>query len=160
MWSLLKKDKDDCSRLRGALEVNPSAAALAPPLREHLAACEDCQRALDEQSASRELLRALPSRSLEPSPWFAPRVMAAIAARESELRRSLDTWAVLPRLAARLTWVSALALLVAGTWLYEVPRSAPQKSATDTSVESLFDSAPTQAPAPQDDLLRNMEAAE
>ena len=135
-----------CRDLRDALEVSSSGVVLSPALAAHLSACADCRAAAEEFNASRALLKALPSVRHAPSPWFAARVMSAIAAREAELRRSLDVWASVPRLAARLTWVSALALLLAGTWLYERPRST-----TPQADESLFDIAPSSA-APQSDL--------
>jgi len=81
--------------------------------------------------------------------------MAAIAAKESELRQSLEAWAAVPRFAARLTWVSALALalLLASTWLYKSPQAAPnvaQNSGSQSTVESLFDSPQSSA---TDDVL-------
>jgi hypothetical protein len=118
-----------------------------------LAACPECQAAADEVFVTRAILRDVPSRAELSAPWFAPRIMAAIAAKESELRQSLDTWAAVPRLAARLTWLSALALLVASTWLYQLPKSTP-KSSNNSSVESLFDS--TQSGTP-DDVLPTLE---
>src|SRR5882762_1131715 len=102
MWSLLRKSKEECSCLRDALERN-AAATLPPAQQRHLAVCPDCQAAADELYMSRILLRDVPSRAATPSPWFAPRVMAAIAARESELRHTRDAWALVPKLAARLT---------------------------------------------------------
>ena len=151
MWNLLMKKQTECSLVRDFLEQGGDLAALAPPLQTHLQSCPECQAAVDAFLMGRALLRAIPSRASAAGPWFVPRVMAAIAARETELRRSLETWAFVPRLAARLTWVSALALLLAGTWLYEMPQSA--KSSGDGGVESLFDPSP--APAAQDDVLAN-----
>jgi hypothetical protein len=115
-----------------------------------LAACPDCQNAADELYMSRILLRDVPSRAATPGPWFAPRVMAAIAARESELRQTRDAWALVPKLAARLTWVSALALLLASTWLYEAPKTANTQAGSEGAIESLFD---TGQPPAQDDVL-------
>ena len=150
MWSLLRKSKDECSCLRDALERNAAAAALPPAQQRHLAACPDCQNAADELYMSRILLRDVPSRAATPGPWFAPRVMAAIAARESELRQTRDAWALVPKLAARLTWVSALALLLASTWLYEAPKTANTQAGSEGAIESLFD---TGQPPAQDDVL-------
>ncbi len=150
MWNLLRKSKDECSCLRDALERNAAAATLPPAQQKHLAACPDCQCAADELYMSRILLRDVPSRAATPGPWFAPRVMAAIAARESELRQTLDAWALVPKLAARLTWVSALALLLATTWLYEAPKSTNTRSGGEPAVESLFDAPQSSAP---DDVL-------
>ena len=76
--------------------------------------------------------------------------MAAIAAREAQLRQSIETWAVLPRLAARLTWVSALALLLMGTWVLESPKFA-RNSGNQPSTESLLE--PSQPQSPDDVLI-------
>src|SRR5260370_14819167 len=94
-------------------------------------------------------------RAALPEPWFAPRVMAAITARESELRESLEAWAAVPRLAARLTWLSALALLLASTLLYQLPKSTPRYG--NESAETLFDSPQTYAP--QEDVMLPLEKA-
>jgi hypothetical protein len=153
MFSLLKRDRATCKSLRDSLEDASGADALSPVQRKHLAQCPDCQSAADELSMSRILLKKIPSVTATPAPWFAPRVMAAIAARESELRQSLEAWAAVPRLAARLTWISALALLLASTWLYGLPKSTP-KPGGQASVDTLFDIQPSAA---QDDLLLAQE---
>jgi hypothetical protein len=153
MFSLLKRDRATCKSLRDSLEDASGADALSPVQQKHLAECPDCQAAADELLMSRILLKKIPSVTATPAPWFAPRVMAAIAARESELRRSLEAWAAVPRLAARLTWISALALLLASTWLYQLPKSTPNSSG-QSSVDTLFDIQPSAA---QDDLLLAQE---
>jgi hypothetical protein len=158
MWNLLRmrKNQDECSRLRDALENVADLAVLASTQQEHLAACPACQEASSDISTSRIVLRDVPARAASPGPWFASRVMAAIAAKESELRQSLDAWAAVPRLAARLTWLSALALLVASTWLHQLPKSTPV-SGNEGAVESLFDSP--QSSAPQEDVVLPLENA-
>ena len=153
MFSLLKSDRATCKSLRNSLEDASGADALSPVQQKHLVECPDCQSAADELLMSRILLKKIPSVTATPAPWFAPRVMAAIAARESELRRSLDAWAAVPRLAARLTWISALALLLASTWLYQLPKSTPKPSG-QASVDALFDNQPS---AVQDDMLLAQE---
>jgi|ERR1700730_2922765 hypothetical protein len=148
MWNPLKRNSSECERFRESLEE-----AVPTTLRGHAAECRDCATAVYELAASRELLRALP-RQAEVGPWFAPRVMAAIRARELELRRSADEWTVVPKLARRLTWVSALALLLAGTWLFGSTASAPLKPvATDITGEPVQDYA---APANNDELLLSL----
>lgn len=148
------KNREECRHLRDSLEISSDAAALPAPLKEHLSACVDCKAAAHELLLSRALLRRMLPQLVEPGPWFASRVMAAIAARESNLRRSQEAWTVVPKLAARLTWVSALALLLAGTWLYQSPNSA-QKPSDENGIESLFD-GPSGSP-PQDDALISPE---
>src|SRR6266849_6345336 len=151
MWNLLRvrKNHGECSRLRDALENVADVTALSSVQQKHLAACPACQAASADISMTRIVLRDV--RAALPEPWFAPRVMAAIAARESELRHSLEAWTAVPKLAAKLTWACALALLLASTWLYERPRSTP-KLGTDATVESLFDLPPASS-ATQDDIL-------
>src|SRR6266404_1282648 len=150
MFSLLKRDRATCKSLRDSLEDASGADALSPVQQKHLVECPDCQSAADELLMSRILLKKIPSVTATPAPWFAPRVMAAIAARESELRQSLEAWAAVPRLAARLAWISALALLLASTWLSQLPKSTGI-SGNESAVESLFDSS--QSSASQDDVV-------
>lgn len=159
MWNLvrMRKNRGECSRLRDALENVADVTALSSVHQKHLAACPACQAASADISMTHIVLRDVPARAASPGPWFAPRVMAAIAARESELRVSLEAWAAVPRLAARLTWISALALLLASTWLYQLPKSTGI-SGTDGAVESLFDSS--QSSAPQDDVVLPLEKAQ
>ena len=140
MWNFLKKNEDDCSRFRESLEEVASGGA-SRELLEHSAACEDCAAAADELLESRELLRALPRESSPSMPWFAPRVMAVIAAREAELRQSFDAWTIIPKFARQLTWISALALTLAGTWFLQRP-NLPTKPATDITGEPVQNSTP------------------
>src|SRR5229473_666021 len=155
MWNVLntRKKSKECRSLRDVLEGAPEVSALSAAQQKHLAACSGCQEVADDILMTRTILRDLPRQSEVSAPWFAPRVMAAMAAKESELRQSLEAWAAVPRFAARLTWVSALALLLASTWLYESPKAAPsvaQNSGSQSAMESLFDSPQSAA---TDDVL-------
>jgi len=162
MWNSLntKVKAKDCSSLRDILESARlggawEVSALSGAQQKHLAACPQCQQVADDILMTRTILRDIPRHSEVSAPWFAPRVMAAIAAKELELRQSLDAWAAVPRLAARLTWVSALALLVASTWLYQSPaKTQTATNGNQGSIESLFDSAQSGAP---DDVLPSTE---
>ena len=146
MWNPLKRNREDCGRFLDALEERADVAALEPALQAHAQTCEDCRTAAEDLLAARELLSALPSQAKAARPWFAPRVMAAIAARESELKTSLEAWTAVPKLAARLTWVTALVLLVASAWLIERPKSfSPTRPA-----DSVFENVPQQS---NDDVL-------
>jgi hypothetical protein len=152
MWGLLRTNGAGCSGFRESLEGMTSAEALSPGMAEHAASCQECRAARDELFASRALLEALPRQAEKAGAWFAPRVMAAIAARESELLRSFEAWTVLPKLAARLTWVSALALLLTTTWLVGRPASTPSNPVvTDLTGEPVIESTP--APVNNDEVL-------
>jgi hypothetical protein len=149
-----RKNREQCKRFRDSLETSVGLTALPTELQRHLADCVECKTVADELFASRALFRKMPAPAAVPGPWFAARVMAAIAARESNVQRCLETWTVVPKFAARLTWISALAVLLAGTWLYQSPKSA-QKTGNESTIESLFDVAPPSAS--QDDVLMNFE---
>jgi hypothetical protein len=158
MLSLFGRKKKACSTFLDTLTHTVNIATLeefsasaSPQQRAHASACEDCRIAAGEFLAARALLGALPSQADTPRPWFASKVMAVIAARETEVRRLASAWTVVPRLASRLACISALVILVAGTWLYRKPVSAPPgQTATEASVESIFESSP---PPHQDDVF-------
>ena len=142
--------EDVASALPGAKSVTELLAGATPALRGHAAACAHCRSAAENILASRALLAVLPAAS-EPGPWFAPRVMAAIAARTAELSRAADAWTFLPKLAARLTWASSIALLLASGWLFQRPHANPPKAViTDIAGDPVVESAP---PAADDELL-------
>jgi hypothetical protein len=162
MINFLNKRKAECRgfqmQLDDAAGASPSAKSLtelvasAPiALKEHVTGCADCRAAAENILAARALLAELPSYAATAGPWFAPRVMAAIAARKAELSRAADTWTFLPKLAARLTWASAIALLLASGWLYQKPVSTSAKPvATDITGEPVADTA---TPATNDEVL-------
>lgn len=154
MWNPFHSSGNACDRFRESLAGIGGGDAVPGALREHASKCLDCEAALDELAVSRELLRAVP-RQAAPGPWFTPRVMAAIAAGESELRRSMDAWTIVPKLARRLSWVSALALVLAGTWLLGRPTSTPisKPVATDITGEPVLESSP---PLSNDELLLSL----
>jgi hypothetical protein len=158
MLSLFPRKKKPCSNFLDIATDAVNASTLeevlghaTPQQRAHVAACDDCRAALEELLAARQLLGALPPQASVPRPWFASKVMSAIEARETELSRLATAWTLVPKLASRLAWVSAVAILVAGTWLYRKPApSPPAQTVTEASVESIFETSP---PPSQDDLL-------
>jgi hypothetical protein len=163
MFSLLRLQKGECGALRDALGEAPRAATLQELLdhattqqRAHVATCDDCREALEELLAARLLLSGIPTQASVPRPWFAAKVMSAIAARENEFSRLATAWTLVPKLASRLAWVSAVAILAAGTWLYRKPApSSPGQVVTEASVESIFETSP--APSQDDVLLSTVE---
>jgi len=158
MFSLFRLQDAECGALRDALGEVTGATTLqelldhaTPQQRAHVAACDDCREALEELLATRLLLSVIPPQASVPRPWFASRVMSAIEAREAEFSRLATAWMLVPKLASRLAWVSAVAILVAGTWLYRKPTSSPPaQTVTEASVESVFETSP---PPQQDDVL-------
>src|SRR5580698_4238100 len=132
--------EDAAGAAPNAKEVSGLLAAAPASLKEHTIACANCRAAAENILAARALLAELPSYAATAGPWFAPRVMAAIAARKAELSRAADTWTFLPKLAARLTWASAIALLLASGWLYQKPVATTSKSVvTDITGEPVVD---------------------
>src|SRR5438309_5601618 len=162
MWNLLKKNHDECAKLRGLLEdsaaARPAAARTeelsegwSAAQRHHVAACEGCQAAAQDILTTREIFKGFSSSAGQSRPWFSTLVMAAIAARERELSEAASTWLAVPRFASRLALASGALLLVASTWLYEWPLVTPsQQASTLAAQESLFE-APS--PVNQDDVL-------
>jgi hypothetical protein len=101
----------------------------------------------EEMVEARELLGA-PLEKAVPGPFFLARVMASIAAKEAEMERSAQTWAAVPRLASRLTVLASLGLLIAATWVYQMPSPASVVGWNSQQWAGLVDTS-----AVQDDLL-------
>jgi hypothetical protein len=130
---------------------------------EHAESCDECEEAAEVFWASRKLLAGSAPHYVvnedARAPWFATRVMARIAERETEGRRAVTEWSgAVAKLASRLAGVSALVLIVGSTWLF-VP-GKPNNQPITTSVQSaqeeatpqyLFDSGT--APSNADDEL-------
>jgi hypothetical protein len=166
MWDLLTKQRDECSHFRDLLEDSAAARprslsveelleVLPQAQRTHFAVCRNCQDAARDVVAAREFFRRIAPPAEEARPWFASRVMAAIAAREKELSEVASTWLAVPKLASRLALASGAVLLVASTWLYERPYKAPAKPPTAAATQEYLFEAP-QPPVNQDDVLVSM----
>jgi hypothetical protein len=156
MWSELGKRNALCVEYREALEdlgagvgeVEGTAAlknSLSAQVLAHATTCESCCESGEVFWASRGLLSG-PGATAEVQPWFATRVMANIAERETEVRAASAEWSgAVTRLASRLAWVSALALLVAGTLVYDpqpgTETSARVSQSAGETQQYLFDSA-------------------
>jgi len=163
MRNLLKNRDEDCWKLRDLLEESAAARpetvrveelseAWPRAQRDHIADCESCQEAARDLLATREIFKGVGSTREIARPWFANRVMAAIAARERELSEVASTWLAVPKFASRLAMASGALLLVASTWLYERPYKAPAKQpAAAASQEYLFESP--QPAMNQDDVF-------
>jgi len=165
MWNLLKSN-EECRKLKDLLEesatilpeavsVEELSAAWPAAQRNHISACRKCQEAARDGFATHEIFKGAVSYTDAARPWFAARVMAAIAARERELAEAASTWLAVPKFASRLAMASGALLLVASTWLYERPLPTPtQQASTLEAQESLFEAPP---PTNQDDVLVNVQ---
>src|SRR4030095_4621548 len=160
MWRLNKKMSAECERVCDALEstappesrgeivaAGTLLAGLPESSREHVYSCEGCRTFAEELLEARELLGTHGNKT-EPGPFFLARVMAAIASKEAELEQSAQTWAAVPRLASRLTVLASLGLLIAASWVYEMPRIASSAGWNSQQWAGLVDTS-----AVQDDLL-------
>jgi hypothetical protein len=166
MRNLLKRRKDDCEHLQDLLESSATEGLLGGSVEElveilpaeeraHIAECGSCQEAARDLLATRGLLKVVGSPAEDGGPWFARRVLLAIAARERELAFLVSPWSMVPRFASRLAWASAIVLLAGSTWLYESPKAALNKQPAAASAQEYLFEAP-QPPMNQDDVLMSM----
>jgi hypothetical protein len=166
MWNLLKRRSGECERLQDWLEssaredllgrsVEELVEILPEDVRAHFAECRGCREAAQDLLATRELLEGVVSPAADGGPWFAKRILSAIAARQRELAFPVSPWGMVPRFASRLAWASAVLLLAGSTWLYERPTPAPSNQpAATASQEYLFETPPPTMN--QDDVLISM----
>lgn len=160
MWQLKNKANAECERICDALEATASLetrgeiaasgtllARLPHTMREHIYSCEACRTFAEELAEAREVLGVLENKT-EPGPFFLTRVMASIASKEADGERSSQTWAAVPRLASRLTVLASLGLLIAATWLYQMPSPSTVVGWNSSQWAGLVDTS-----AVQDDLL-------
>jgi len=164
MWSVLKRQDEECKRVRDSLEeaatrqpetgsVDHWINELAPQEQKHIKACAACREAAEDLAATRELFRGVSSFAEEQRPWFYARVMGAIASRERELAQRLNAWREFPRFGARLVWITGIVLLAGTTWFYERMVRTPRYEINGASQDSLFE-GPQQTS--QDDVLISM----
>lgn len=160
MWRMKDKVNAECERICDALEASAAPetrkeiaasgtllARLPHQMREHVYSCEGCRTFVQELVEAREVLAAAENK-VEPGPFFLARVMASIASREAELDKKAQTWAAVPRLASRLAVLASLGLLIAVTWVYQMPSPANVAGWNSQQWSGLVDTN-----ALQDDLL-------
>lgn len=130
MGNLFQRESKDCRSFRDALEELPVKGDARMSAEEwrgelpaedaaHLGSCAACREALEEFAETRNALAGM--KAPEAGPWFTARVMAAIAAREEE-EEADGVWISVRRLAPRLVAVSALLLVVGGSWAVQQTR--------------------------------------
>jgi len=165
MRNLLNRRRNECERLQDLLEssaadvlggsIEELVESLPAEGRVHFADCRSCREALQDMRATREMLLGAVAPAEDGGPWFAKRVLSAIATRERQLAFPVSAWSMVPRFASRLAWATAIVLLAGSTWLYQ--RSTPstiRQPAAASSPEYLFE-APA-LPMNQDDVLISM----
>ena len=165
MWKLLKKNEEGCRKLQDFLEepaaTRPEVSSLDElmaqlPAEEstHMADCLKCREMAEDFLATRKIFKGAASRAEDGGPWFAARVMRAIAAREGELAIAANAWREIPRFASRLAWITAVVLLAGSTWFYEKAMKTPSYPLRGaTAQESIFETTPE---TNQDDILISM----
>lgn len=160
MWEMKTKVNTECERICDALEAIAAPetrgeiaasgtllARLPPKMREHVYSCEACRTFAEELVEAREVLVTVENK-VEPGPFFLARVMASIASREAALDSKAQTWAAVPRLASRLAVLASLGLLIAATWVYQMPGPTTVAGWNSPQWSGLVDTS-----AVQDDLL-------
>ena len=153
MGNPLNRDELNCRRFLDALEELPLSGGMRKSVEEwraelpeaedvHAGGCEACRTALEEFSETRNALAEATVQ--QPGPWFATRVMAAISAREQEEEARDGVWISVRRLAPKLVALSALLLVLGGSWALEL-RKSEGVNAERRSGDMVFDSsvAPT-----------------
>jgi hypothetical protein len=151
MGNPLNRDERNCRRFLDALEELPLSGGLQKSAEErraelpeaedmHAGGCEACRMALEEFAETRNALSEAAVQ--KPGPWFATRVMAAINAREQEEEVRDGVWISVRRLAPRLVALSALLLVLGGSWALELRKSEGMK-VERRSGDMVFDSSVT-----------------
>ena len=159
MGNPLNRDEQNCRRFLDALEELPLGGGLQKSAEEwlaelpdaeeiHAGGCEACRTALEEFAETRNALAGATVQ--KPGPWFAIRVMAAIRAKEQEEEARDGVWISVRRLAPRLVALSALLLVLGGSWALEL-RKTEGMNAERRGGDMVFDS--TVAPTSYDDGL-------
>ena len=150
MGNLFQRESKDCGSFQDALEKLPVKGGARKSAEEwlaelpaenaaHVAACGACREALEEFAETRQALAEI--ELPQAGPWFTARIMAAIAAREKE-EETDGVWNSVRRLAPRLVAVSALLLLVGGSWAVQQTRK-DAATADGRGGDVVFDSSAT-----------------
>jgi len=168
MGKWLRRKTGECRAAEGWIQnlLNSCAASTAeerlstghPGLRGHLAICRECRAELEESLAIRQLLRGHMAPAEDPGPFFAGRVMRAIAQQEAARSAiAANPWAAVLVLAERVALVSALVLALATTWLYETRAADVERRSAVESMGASLDPAP---PADEAEVLASLAGRE
>lgn len=123
--------------------------------REHAGRCTECEAAVRDYVETRSALEGMQGSLPEAGPWFARRVMQAIAAREAEIEeRKNGFWTGVRRLAPRLVAFATLLLVLGGTWAFQERREARVHGAQLSATEGIFETTP--ATPVNDDVIASV----
>ena len=160
MFELRKTKNEDCEQFLEELELLPAEKIIASEYlrrmsleaRKHAQLCAGCDEAVREvveaRLALQPLILATRGQEEPAGPWFASRVMAVIAAKEREVEEHNSVWINVRKLAPRLVAISALLLMLGGTWALQLSQSDRSVSMRPAA-EGLFEAFP----AYNDDLM-------
>jgi anti-sigma factor RsiW len=131
--------------------------AEAEQLAAHAQSCAACREALEEARLSARLVRGAFEPAEEPGPAFTHLVMAKINAAETWMREQSNFWRPFERLAWRLAFTAALALMFLFAYGFEANNAgtgaAPMPTPTAFAQPSVTFTAPAAAPSSADDVL-------
>jgi hypothetical protein len=133
-------------------EMGALLRAMPADVRGHVPECGNCAMAIEDFVDTRNLL-VLAARNasvIKPGPWFSTKVMNAIAGKEKEMEERDGVWQNIMKLAPRLAAISALVLMLAGTWAVQTQKNVEARQMRQPG-ESLFE--PAGPPALDDDVM-------
>jgi len=149
--------ENGCSAYEVLLEDYLSGE-LAEPDRErvaaHISSCPACTEALNLATIGRRLLHNTSEPSVEPGPFFARKVMAAIQSAEKEAAERASFWKPLEVLALRAAWSASAALVLLLTYgaISGIPSRPPVAEMRPADPAGLFPDPVNQALNPEDVL--------
>ena len=149
MGNLVNREYEVCERFRDALDGLPAGgnaqrgledwrAELPEAEAQHVDGCKNCRTALEEFAETRAALAGMSV--VEPGPWFTARVMGAIAAKEREEESRDGVWVYVRRLAPRMVALSALLLILGGSWAMQ-ERNRELANPNGNGGDMVFDSS-------------------
>jgi hypothetical protein len=167
IWAsgLIRNNKDQCGPFHSwleALQLSPDSkvdrfyvlAQLPVVAREHAKVCAACMEAVEDFAAMRNLLLPFPAESAPaPGPWFSAKVINAIVAQEAEANRSDTVWDGVRNLAPRLAAFSALLLVIAGTWAFQMKQQVQNRQVIRPA-ETMFE--PSSSAPLNDDVMASI----
>jgi anti-sigma factor RsiW len=125
-------------------------------LEAHLRSCAACREALEEARLTERLVRGTFEPAEEPGPAFTHLVMARVNAAEAWIREQKNFWRPFERLAWRLTFTAALALVFLfayGLQLGSAVSAPPAPTPTAFAQPTETFEAPAAVPSSADDVL-------